>query len=208
MKCKNCKQKHEPFNSLDNWCKEIPCQTAKALHLLSKIKDKKEKQRVKDVQGLDNYKVEKKSKSQVLDLQKEINKLARKIDHKFYDTCIDCEREIKESDSHGAHRFNVGGHQNLRFNLNNIHTSTSYCNIYNTEHKVGYDKKLVERYSQEYYSQVHELYLKYKDLKLLSTEITKALKTTRKINRTFDKFIFTDSLDARNKCNILIGLYL
>ena len=207
MKCRNCKQPHEPFNSLDNWCQELDCQTAKAMFKLSKIKDKKEKQRVKDVQGIREYKKQTKTVNDKEQLQKEINKLARKIDERFFTTCIDCDRIIIDTVSHGAHRFNVGGHENIRFNLNNVHASTSYCNIFNTEHKVGYDKKLIERYSQEYHDKVHGLDLKYKSINLLSIEIAKALKTTRKINRTFDKFIFKDSLDARDKCNALIGIY-
>ena len=40
MKCKSCKEQHEPFNSLDNWCKKIDCQVKKALYLLEKKIDK------------------------------------------------------------------------------------------------------------------------------------------------------------------------
>tara|TARA_R110000751_G_C13720375_1_gene475371 strand:- start:43 stop:672 length:630 start_codon:yes stop_codon:yes gene_type:complete len=206
-RCNHCKTKFEAYEFNGKYCQALDCKVAKGLFLLSKIKDKKSKQRIKDIQGINESKKQAKTVNDKEQLQKEVNKLARKIDERFYTTCIDCERTIIDTVSHGAHRFNVGGHENIRFNLHNVHASTSYCNMYNTEHKVGYDKKLVERYNQEYYDLVHGLDLKYKSINLLSTEITKALKIARKLNRDFNKTILTDSISARTLFNKLIGIY-
>jgi len=140
-------------------------------------------------------------------LQDQINLLARKIDAKFYTTCIDCERSIIKG-SHGAHRNNVGGNENIRFNLHNIHASTSYCNQFNTEHKPDYDKGLKSRYSEEYYNYVrYELNLLYPVIKLSTKEIDDKLKIVRKLNRDFNKTILVDAKSARDMFNKIIGIY-
>jgi hypothetical protein len=121
-------------------------------------------------------------------LQEQVNLLARKIDEHFGYECIDCDRVLEYGTAnavHGAHRENVQGHENIRFNLHNIHASTLFCNKYNTEHKTGYDIKLVSRYGQEYHDYVHQLNLEYKVLKLNELEIKQALKIVRKLNRDF-----------------------
>ena len=117
-------------------------------------------------------------------LQTEVNKLARQIDKHFNYTCIDCGKEYgKQTD--GAHYHNVGGNENLRYNLHNIHSARAYCNRYNTEHK------------------------KYPVLKLNELELKAALKIVRKLNRDFQTHL-TGHLDGammRAYFNDLIGIY-
>ena len=154
-----------------------------------------------------------KKKSYKAILQDEVNKLARMIDKYFNYDCIDCNRVLehnKPNSVHGAHRLNVGGHENIRYNLHNIHSATLFCNKHSTEHKTGYDVGLVERYGQEYLDAVHQLELYYPTLKLNELEIKEALKIVRKLNREFDNHAKGNDLDGammRSYFNEVIGIY-
>jgi hypothetical protein len=131
------------------------------------------------------------------------------IDGYFNYNCIDCDKPFNES-IHGAHFHNVGGNENIRFNLHNIHASRSYCNVYNSEHKKGYVIGLEQRYGYEYLQFVDkELGIKYSYLGLSETELKEALKNTRKCIRDFDKLIvnYLDGSIARIEFNKLIGIY-
>lgn len=146
-------------------------------------------------------------------LQQEINKLARMIDEHFNYCCIDCPKLLeygKPRAVNGAHFHNVGGNENLRFNLHNIHSATMWCNYYNTEHKQGYEKGLIDRYGKDYFNYVSkEMTLEYKYLGLSSLEIEEALKKARKLVREFDEQIKgnLDGSMARAKFNLIIGIY-
>ena len=142
-------------------------------------------------------------------LQTEVNKLARQIDKHFNYTCIDCGKEYgKQTD--GAHYHNVGGNENLRYNLHNIHSARAYCNRYNTEHKKTYPQGLIDRYGQDYYDMVEfDLTKEYPVLKLNELELKDALKIVRKLNRDFQTHL-TGHLDGamlRAYFNNLIGIY-
>lgn len=141
------------------------------------------------------------------ELQKNINLLARLIDYSFnYYICIDCGKPMNKQ-IHGAHFHNVKGHEHLRFNLHNIHSSLSQCNKYSSEHKVGYIKGLEQRYGIDYLNQVEALKTEVKELKLNAVEIAEKLKLVRHIIRNFDKYKFDNALIARNQFNKIIGIY-
>tara|TARA_R110002126_G_scaffold267008_2_gene410429 strand:+ start:330 stop:950 length:621 start_codon:yes stop_codon:yes gene_type:complete len=203
-RCKKCSNKFIQYQFNNKFCKDLDCQVAKGLYLVDKQRTQKLKEINKDVRQRKKALYPKKHKAL---LQDQINLLARKIDSKFYTTCIDCERSIVKG-SHGAHRNNVGGNENIRFNLHNIHASTDYCNMYNTEHKPDYDKGLKSRYSEEYYNYVrYELNTLYPIIKLSTQEIDEKLTIVRKLNREFNKTVLTDSISARNIFNKIIGIY-
>ena len=206
-KCINCPKEFKQFNST-----KIVCSTKCAIeHAKSKSKKVTVQQWEDSTKKNRTTPTAKKKTTKAL-LQDEINKLARKIDEHFGYECIDCDKLLehnKDKAVHGAHRWNVGGHENIRFNLHNIHAATSHCNRYNTEHKTGYDIKLVERYGQDYYDQLHQIDLQYKVLKLNELELKAALKIVRKLNRDFQTHL-TGHLDGamlRAYFNNLIGIY-
>jgi hypothetical protein len=207
-KCRNCKQPFKPrFTTLEKHCHEIDCQVAKAMEYLEKQKLAEKK---KDDEYWNNKKAELNKDNGKESLQKAINTLVRKIDEKFYNSCICCERPLKFNEPgsvHAAHRYNVGGHENIRWNLHNIHSATLYCNKHNTEHKTGYDNGLVVRFSQEYKDLVDGLDLKYKVLKLTSVEIKEKIKITNKLIKDFDAFVMHDGIQARDMFNKIIGIY-
>jgi hypothetical protein len=212
MRCKNCKEKFEAYEFNGKFCKEIDCQVQKALYLVDKDRTAKKKKQAEKMKRINKEVREQKKKvypeKHKKLLQDQINLLARKIDVYFGYTCIDCERPLKEGEIHGAHRNNVGGNENIRFNLHNIHASTNFCNMFNTEHKPGYDKGLKSRYSEEYYQFVRfGLKQEYKSINLMTHEIDSALKIVRKLNRDFDKVVLVDSISARNMFNKIIGIY-
>lgn len=204
MRCKICNIKFKAIFFKQQSCLNAECVLRHSKEVkLSKWEDSAKKNKTTPAP--------KKKTTKAL-LQDEINKLARQIDKHFGYECIDCDRLLeynKPNAVHGAHRFNVGGHENIRFNLHNIHSSTLFCNKYNTEHKTGYDIKLVKRYDQDYYDQIHQIDLQYPVLKLNELELKQALKIVRKLNREFTTHL-TGHLDGamlRAYFNNLIDIY-
>jgi hypothetical protein len=207
-RCKGCKEKFETFEFNNKYCKKSKCQkihkdilidkqTKKALNNLKKIKkDKTAKLRAK---------VYPKGKSD--QLQTAVNKLSKMIDKACgYSTCIDCDKPL--GTTHGAHFGNVASHANIRYNLHNLHSARAHCNMYSSEHKKGYTKGLVSRYSEDYLEFVEfTIRHKYKLLKLSGDEYKHALKNVRLILREFDSYTLKDGIVARRAFNIEIGIY-
>jgi ribosome-binding protein aMBF1 (putative translation factor) len=141
-------------------------------------------------------------------LQNEINKLARMIDARFeYDTCICCHRGFG-AQTDGAHYHSVGSNHTLRYNLHQIHSASSYCNDFSNTHISGYKDGLERRYGKEYQVYVvNELPLLYKGVHLSAQEIADKLVIVRKAIREFSKMKFSNSIQAREELNKLIGIY-
>lgn len=206
-KCKQCGERFVPFynNSLQKYCMNYPkCREAQS-NYAKKQKDKQDnkdwKKRKKDMDIKVNPK---KYKGQ---LQDEINKLARKIDFYFNMPCI-CTKKPYQGQVDAAHYHNVGGHENIRFNLHNIHSSRAHSNQYDPNHKTDYKAGLISRYGNEYYEYVeYELNLKYKELHITSQEVYEKLAIVRKINREFDTYVLFDPKSARDMFNKMIGIY-
>lgn len=202
-RCKNCLQKFEQYEFNNKYCKEIDCQTAKALYKLGKLKAQHYRQK----KALNKTKQEDKTKNQKNYLKDEIQKLARLIDIRFKFNCCCCNKPI-EGTGHGAHYHNKGGNENIQFNLHNIHRSRAHCNMFSSEHKKGYYIELERRYGKEYVNYLeNDIRLIYKEMHFTSEEIKQALKTTRKIIRYFDKYELSNPILARDLFNSMIGLY-
>jgi hypothetical protein len=196
-KCKHCAKLFTPQRS----SLEVACSVNCAIEL------NKPKLLVKGTKEFKAAKTEVSIGENRTELQKNINLLARLIDDSFnYYTCIDCGKPMNKQ-IHGAHFHNVKGHEHLRFNLHNIHSSLSQCNKYSSEHKVGYIKGLEQRYGIDYLNKVEALKTEVKELKLNAVEIAEKLKLVRHIIRNFDKYKFDNALIARNQFNKIIGIY-
>lgn len=208
MRCKNCKEKFEPKVFLQKYCKEIDCQTAKAMFLLEKKKkqDKKdwdiEKQRIKDKNGWSTKKPPKNV------LQDEINKLSRMIDNHFKLPCISCgnTNDVKYD---GGHRISVSADISIRYNLHNIRKQCSKnCNVSLSGNPDGYDEGLKKRHGLKYKNYVkYELRKIYSYMDLGSIDYPKKIKLVRKLIRDFETFHLTNSISARIMFNNLIGIY-
>ncbi|MCB0744206.1 MAG: recombination protein NinG [Ignavibacteriae bacterium] len=205
-KCKYCNSKFEQYEFNNKFCKDLDCQTAKAMFLLAKKKKQDDKE-------WNEYKKEakprlypKKYKSKLAD---ECQKLARMIDNKFNYNCIDCDRPFgKQQD--GGHFKSKGSNMTLAFNLHNIHSQRSECNcngLGGGRERQYYDG-LIKRYGIEYAEMVDVgLQKKYKHIGLKGNEIAEKLELVRKLIRDFDTFDFKDGNHARELLNKLIGIY-
>lgn len=197
-KCKNCGKEFKPVSFNRKLCVDDACNDIYYKSLVDKAINKAKKQKREY-----NKKHSNKNKSY---LQDEINKLARMIDERLgFTTCVDCGKPMDSK--HAAHLHNVGGNENLRYNLNNIHTARGYCNVWDSEHKVNYRMGLEKRYGKEYRDYcVEQMPIEFDYVGLTSKEIDEALKKTREIIRNFDKYKFK-AKDARDFFNELIGIY-
>lgn len=200
-KCKSCGEKFEPKYSTAQPVCSYQC----ALKYNKKEKVKEwENQSKKQNEPKTTKKVSTKEY-----LQQEVNKLARLIDEHFNYNCIDCSKQFNKV-VQGAHYHNVGGNENIRFNLHNIHSARAHCNMYSSEHKKGYVIGLKDRYGLDYYNLVEtELSIKYSYLGLNEVELKEALKNTRKCIRELKNIIkgCSNGKEARDKLNKLIGIY-
>jgi len=111
------------------------------------------------------------------ELQPRINLIARLIDKD--QPCISSLR--MEGKMAGGHRFSVGAHPSLRFNLLNIHQQSFKDNSHLSGNPDGYDHGLSCVYSDTYLEMVHELPKKYPLLKLTIPELIAANSKAKKI---------------------------
>jgi hypothetical protein len=206
-KCKSCKERFEPFhnNSLQKFCMvKDDCIKAHVEYIKERKQMQDRKVWNKKKRDLRPVLYPKKVKNE---LQNEINKLARNIDTYFELPCIDCGKPYGNQ-SDGAHFHNVGGNENLRYNLHNVHKSRSDCNQYSSEHKSGYEKGILKRYGKEYLNYITtEIGKKYHYVGLKGVELTEKLAIVRKLNRDFDTFELLDPRQAREMFNQIIGIY-
>ena len=201
MRCKICREKFEVKIFNQKVCFDPSC-------VLAYSKEVKLKEWERQSKKQNKPKATKKVSTKEY-LQQEVNKLARLIDEHFNYNCIDCSKPFNKV-VQGAHYHNVGGNENIRFNLHNIHSARAHCNMYSSEHKKGYVIGLKDRYGPNYYNLVEtELSIKYSYLGLNEVELKEALKNTRKCIRELKNIIkvCSNGKEARDKLNKLIGIY-
>ena len=131
-KCKICKEKFTPWNSL-----QVTCSPSCAL---IDAKEKTEKKRKKEhrerKQGL-------KTKSQWLkEAQVEFNKYIRSRDHTR--PCVSCGR-YHSGQNHAGHYRSVGAAPELRFNEDNCHLQCAPCNNHKSGNAIEYRINLVKK---------------------------------------------------------------
>lgn len=204
MKCRHCKTKFIQRTFLQKYCCETD-ECSKAFSEYAKKAMQKNWKKEKQVMKIDVYVKENKT-----DLQKEVNKLARMIDAKFEYVCIDCGKELNKEKHQidACHLISRKKNSTLRYNLHNLHSGHNHCNTMNESHETNYKIGLEQRYGKEYATMViDELKVKYKEIHLSNVEVSEKLKLVRAIVRNFDTYSFTDSVNARNVLNNLIGIY-
>lgn len=205
LKCKNCDERGVPKNNstIGFYCDKEDCQNVRIAKAVKKVRENKQKE---EKEWVAKVKPKTHAKEYKADLQREINKLARMIDLKFYDTCIDCGNHFG-TQIDGSHLHNVGSHNSTRWNLHNIHASKSDCNQFHGGRKEGYKEGILSRYGAEYLQMILELPIEYKSVKLSEYEVVEKLKIVRKLIRDFNTFNFSSAIQARNQCNTIIGIY-
>ena len=137
-RCKNCKQIYDQYEFNNKFCKDINCQTAKALFKLDKIK----KQKTKD------WKTKKKAIKEKLkttsDYVKEtqivFNRWVRLRDDGL--PCISCQKPAKKENA--GHYRSVGSSPHLRFEPLNNNLQCEYCNTYLHGNLINYRINLIK----------------------------------------------------------------
>lgn len=196
--CKHCGKEFKAYNTIQPVCNYI---CALEWNRDKKKTEAKEWNKTKRVMRVDTHAKEYRKK-----LQDEINKLARIIDAKFYDSCIDCGRPYGNQVD-AAHYFSRGQNSTLRYHLDNLHSAASNCNQFSDTHREGYLKGLESRYGTEYKDHVLGLPLANKSIKLTNQDVVDKLKIVRLLIRTHHTFKFDTALQYREMFNKIIGIY-
>ena len=153
-KCKNkeCGVEFEPVTRFQKYC--YKCVLSRAKFKSYKDTTKREKVRKNEIKAqlktISDYKKE---------LQIEINKIARLIDHD--QVCISCQKTPKKKN--GCHFHSVGSRPALRFNLLNIYLGCEKCNSELGGNVHGYIDGLILTFDKEFYE-----YLKFELPKMYS----------------------------------------
>lgn len=182
LKCKHCRDPHTPFNSIDNWCKKVDCQTAKAMDYLDK--QKKQKKKDWDKEKAD-FKENDKSLSRVAnDTQKIFNEFIRLRDEGL--VCISCQKPPKKKNA--GHYHNANNHWSVRYDEDNVHLQCEACNNNLSGNLIPYRKHLIDKIGTERFLRLEsicQITMKYSrdelyDIKEIYRQKLKALKEARK----------------------------
>ena len=198
-KCKNCKQPFTKTQPLQVAC-SYSCAIELAKPIAKKVIEKKWTQRKKEY---------KESKTDYFDLlQKEINKIARYIDHD--QLCISCQKIPKKKN--GCHFKSVGGHENIRYNLLNIYLGCERCNKELGGNVHGYDDGLILVFGKEFWEYLKFQFLQdFHLLQIRETEVKEKLKIARQIVKELEQNLAKRSsqerLEMRKICNERLAIY-
>ena len=153
-RCKSCKEKFEPKEFLQKFCKgSIDCLTAEGLYKLDKHKKQKDKE----------WKIEKKVLKEKLkttsdylkELQTVFNQWIRLRDKG--NVCISCQKPAKKENA--GHYASSGSSPSLRFEPLNVHLQCEYCNTYLHANLINYRINLIKKIGiekVEWLEQEHE----------------------------------------------------
>lgn len=144
MRCKNCKQKFEPVRFNAKYCMNEEC-------VRVWIETEKQKQ----------WKVKKtRLKKELMSLQDWL-KLAQMTFNKWIRhrdkglNCISCDKPIKGV-THASHYFSSGGHSNVRFHEDNVHSGCYKCNVELSGNLLNYQIGIEKRIGGERLLELHE----------------------------------------------------
>lgn len=131
-KCRYCKEKFTPFNSLQPFCWESKC-----MEEHNKIEREKRARKAKrDFKKTDKPHITNTA-------QDTVNEYIRLRDK--YKPCCSC-GTFKDMQFHAGHYQNVGGHKQLRFYTLNIHKQCSVCNNWRSSNREQYRPFMVNKY--------------------------------------------------------------
>ena len=208
-KCIICKNRFTPVrSSLEKSCQSDECRTQWAMMVISKQKEKQEKDKK---QAWTMEKLEMKEKLKTLsdwknDLQKEINAIIREIDKGH--GCI--ATGSHQGQQHAGHYISIGANSTLRFHLENIWLQSMHSNSWKGGDTLRYQEGIINLYGKDYLEYLNSL----QSLKLLQLSINdikdkipiarSILKWLKLQNR---KFTIQERLELRAKFNKEIGIY-
>ena len=143
-------------------------------------------------------------------LNSEVQRLARLIDKKCGITeCIDCNKTLTKKVD-GGHFHSKSSNASIAWNLHNIHTQRSECNMpeIGGGRRLEYYEGLAKKYGQEYADYVrYDIVRLYPTIHVSNQEVAEKVTLVRKINREIDTYKFSDPITARTMFNKIIGIY-
>lgn len=208
-KCKICNAKFEPTYFLQKHCDDDDCKVKWAMQVVSKQKEKLEKQKK---QLWTKEKLELKEKLKTLtewhnDLQKEVNTIVRLIDKDHL--CISSQRVLGKSADAG-HLFSRGSNPHIRYHLFNIFAQS----VHDNQWKSGNPLEFVDGIEKVFGTEIKDYCLSLKglpDLKLSIDEIKEKIPIARGIIKELKlqnrKFTTEERLTLRKKYNNQLGIY-
>ena len=137
-KCRNCKEYFRPERTLQHYCLEPECVKAW-------VKSEKEKE----------WKLKKKKLKDELKTSKDWMNEAQKVFNKYINLrdkglpCVSCGVSLEGKKVNASHFYSAGGHFNVRFNEDNVHSSCIKCNMYLSGNLEQYGRRLPERIGHE-----------------------------------------------------------
>lgn len=142
-KCRICKAKFEPFNSL-----QVACSPACALEIGRKQAAKKAEDKAKEQRKwIKEQKARLKSRSDYMkDAQQAFNAFIRARDH--HRPCISC-GTYNAGQFHAGHYRTTKAAPELRFEELNCHKQCAQCNNFDSGNIVEYRISLIQRLGQE-----------------------------------------------------------
>ena len=201
-KCEVCKEVFQKTRPIQPVCLNYEC--AKT-YLRQKQEQKLRKEKKEGLNKLKTSSVIKK------EIQTDINHISRIIDKEK--PCLMCGTPHFNNQFHGCHYHSVGSNSSLRFNLLNIWAGCSQCNNNKGGNIIGFDNKLIEVFSEDFWRYVKfDLVKEYPLLKLTDQELQDLKKKAREIkNRLLkENKVYTNEerITIREELNKEIGIYL
>lgn len=90
--------------------------------------------------------------------QDAVNKFVRKRDSvNGYFICISCEKLKPIRHCQAGHFYSRGNYNSVRFNLDNINAECDYCNGFNHDHLIGYQKNLIKKIGEKRFNDLEKL---------------------------------------------------
>jgi len=139
-RCKNCKELFKVVRFNSKFCDAIDCKAVEALQNLNKLKQKEVKE----------WKKRKKEIVKGMETVQDLMKIVQVTFNKFIrlrdkgQPCISC-NVVMTKKINACHYYSSGGHKNLTFNPDNVHSGCERCNSYLAGNLTEYRKGLIKR---------------------------------------------------------------
>jgi len=93
-----------------------------------------------------------------------VSRYVRQRDVEKYGTCISCGKSITVETCDAGHFIAAAGcGRDLLFDLHNINAECGGCNAFDSNHLIGYEKGLIERYDHTVPQYLKDMYWEYKN---------------------------------------------
>lgn len=208
LKCKICKTRDPRVTLQRPFCSNPEC----GIEMLKLLKEKEAKKEKKEWSvkkekmrvGLMSHSDWQKA------LQVKINAIVRGVDQNF--PCISSGSFAGQK--HGGHFYATGGHNSIRFNLNNIWLQNAHQNTYLSGNPIEYRNNLIKLFGEEFCEkEIFTLPLTYPHIKLSITELQEKIEIAKEIMffQKEGKYVAKtneERLTIRKELNQKFGIYL